>query len=300
MTSTAPMPHASNSPAELLADRQADTQVNAQTPAAHTAREMRQRTARREVTERRRTTQHLRQALVTGGLKLHYQPLVSLQSGFIRGAEAIVRLQHSRRGLIAAANFMPIAERSDLITDIGGWMLHQACTEAAAWPGTLSVALNLSQRHVQSGRLVRQLLECLSASGLSPDRLELELSEAMLIDDNDDTVFSLKALQGLGVRMALNNFGTGYASLSALKRLPITTLRLDRTLIHNLDEGTGTAIVQAAINAGHALGCAVLADGVECESQFQRLTEIGCDEGQGPYFNQPITAAEIAAMLAPG
>ncbi len=294
------MPHPSNSPAEILADTQVGVQVDAQAPAAHTARELRQRTARREVTERRRITQRLRQALVTGGLKLHYQPLVSLQSGFIRGAEAIIRLQHSRRGLIAAANFMPIAERTDIINDIGGWMLHQACVEAATWPAPLTVALSLSQRHVQSGRLIRQLLESLSASGLSPDRLELELTEAMLIDDNDDTVFSLKALQGLGVRMALNNFGTGYASLSALKRLPITTLRLDRSLIHNLGEGTGTAIVQAAINAGHVLGCAVLADGVEYESQFKRLTEIGCDEGQGPYFNQPVTAAEISAMLATG
>ncbi|GLR67214.1 hypothetical protein GCM10010909_18950 [Acidocella aquatica] len=273
----------------------------AEAPAPHSARELRQRTARREITERRRITQRVRQALATGGLMLQYQPLISLQSGFIRGAEAIIRLRHSRRGLIAASHFMPIAERSDVINDIGGWMLQQACVEAAGWPGNLSVALTLSQRHVQSGRLIRQLLESLSASGLPPEQLELELTEAMLIDENDDTVFALKALQSLGVRLALNNFGTGYASLSALKRLPITTLRLDRSLTQNLGEGpSGTAIVQAAIKAGQALGCTVLADGVESEEQLVLLSEIGCDEGQGPYFSQPVAAAEISAMLAAG
>ncbi len=272
----------------------------AQAPALLAARELRQRTARREVTERRRITQRVRQALANGGFVLQHQPLVSLHSGFIRGTEAVIRLRHNRRGLIAAGHFMPVAERSDVINDIGGWMLHQACMEAAAWTGGLSVAITLSQRHVQSGRLVRQLMESLSASGLAPERLELELSEATLIDGNDDSVFALKALQSLGVRLALSNFGTGYASLSALKRLPITTLRLDRSLVQNLDEGpSGTAIVQAAIKAGQALGCAVLADGVETAEQLALLSEIGCDEGQGPYFSQPVAAAEIAAMLAP-
>ncbi|OYV25070.1 MAG: hypothetical protein B7X08_07060, partial [Acidocella sp. 20-63-7] len=132
------------------------------------------------------------------------------------------------------------------------------------------------------------------------ERLEIELTEAMLIDDNDDTVFALKALQSIGVRLALNNFGLGYASLSALKRLPLRTLRLDRSLTHNLTEdGSGSAIIHAAIEAGHALGCTVLADGVETEAQLKRLMEIGCDEGQGPYFTSPVSAAEMAAMFAP-
>ncbi len=284
------MPHASKSSAEALLAAES---------APNEARELRQRTARREITERRRITQRLRQALLSDGFVLQYQPLISLRTGYMRGAETIIRLQHSRRGLIAAAHFMPIAERSEIINDVGGWMLQQACMQAASWPGELSVALTLSQRHMQGGMLIRQLLESLSASGLPAERLELELTEAMLIDDNDDTVFALRALQSLGVRLALNNFGTGYASLSALKRLPIATLRLDRSLIHNLHEGVAdAAIVQAAIKAGHALGCAVLADGVENEAQLALLSEIGCDEGQGPYFSQPVTAAEIAAMLA--
>jgi EAL domain-containing protein (putative c-di-GMP-specific phosphodiesterase class I) len=185
-----------------------------------------------------------------------------------------------------------------VITDVGGWMVYQACMEAAQWPDCLSVAITLSLRHLQSGRLIRQLLEALGRSGLAPERLELELTEAMLIDDNDDTVFSLRALHGIGVRMALNNFGLGYASLSALKRLPVTTLRLDRSLIQNLGEGASeAAIVRAAVEAGHALGCTVLADGVETQTQYQQLGQIGCDEGQGAYFSQPVTAAELAAML---
>jgi EAL domain-containing protein (putative c-di-GMP-specific phosphodiesterase class I) len=264
------------------------------------ARDLRLRNARREITERRRITQRLRQALATGGFVLHYQPIVSLNTGLIRGAEALIRLTHNRRGLIPANHFMPVAERSDVIVDVGGWILQNASWDAGAWPTNISVAITLSLRHLQSGRLVRQLMEALNRSGLAADRLELELTETMLIDDNDDTAFSLRALQALGVRMALNNFGAGYASLSALKRLPLSTLRLDRSLLQNLAEGKAeTAIVHAAINAGHALGCNVLADGVETEVQLALLKHIGCDEGQGTYFSNAVTAGELTAMLGP-
>jgi EAL domain-containing protein (putative c-di-GMP-specific phosphodiesterase class I) len=267
-------------------------------PAPQAARELRLKTARREVTERRRITQKLRQALATGGFSLHYQPIVSLKSGLARGAEALIRLHHSRRGFIPAQHFMPIAERSDVIADVTGWMLQNACAEAALWPEGFTVGVALTLRHLQSGKLVRQLLEALSRSGLAQERLELEVTEAMLIDDSDDTVFALKALRGIGVRLALNNFGTGYASLSALKRLPFATLRLDRSLTQNLGEDeASTAIVNAAIKAGQALGCAVLADGVENEMQFLKLCEIGADEGQGPYFSPAVSAAEMAAMF---
>jgi EAL domain-containing protein (putative c-di-GMP-specific phosphodiesterase class I) len=262
-------------------------------------KELRQRAARREITERRRITQRLRQALCTGGFVLHYQPIVSLASGLACGAETLIRLQHARRGLIPAAHFMPIAERSDVIIDVTGWIINTACAEAAGWPGHFSLFIALSQRHLQSGRLVRQLLEALSRSGLAPERLHMAITEAMLLDENDDTIFALRALQGLGVPFALNNFGTGYASLSALKRLRFSTLRLDRSLIQNLSERSGVAIVRAAVEAGHALDCKVLADGVETAEQYQRLADIGADEGQGPYFSVPVDAAEMAAMFTP-
>lgn len=265
------------------------------------ARDLRLRTARREITERRRITQRLRQALSSDGFVLHYQPQITLSTGAPRGGEAMIRLAHNRRGLILPSHFMPVAERSDIINDVGGWMLSHACNEASHWPEGFTLALTLSLRHLQSGRLmVKQLMEALNRSQIPAARLELELSEAMLIDAHEDTEFALRALQGIGVRLALNNFGTGYASLSALRRVPLTTLRLDRSLIQHLDESpSGAAIVQAAIEAGHALGCRVLADGIEHAAQFRLLAGLGCDEGQGSYFSQPVGAAEMAAMLGP-
>jgi EAL domain-containing protein (putative c-di-GMP-specific phosphodiesterase class I) len=263
------------------------------------ARALRARAARRDVTERRRVTARLREALTDNGLILHYQPQVRLKSGAVRGAEALIRLQHRRRGLILPNHFMPIAERSDVINDIGTWMLNRACAEAASWPGQLSVAVALSQRQLRSGKLTKILIEALGQSALAPQRLEVELTEAMLIDDNDDTIFSLKALRGLGVRMALNNFGTGYASLAALKRLPLSTLKLDRSLIDDLGQDRGgTAIVHAAVEAGHALGCAVLAEGVETAEQCRLLDEIGCDDAQGQFFAPPLTGAEFRARVS--
>ncbi len=245
-------------------------------------------------------TQRLRQALCSGGLILHYQPIINFSSGLSCGAETFIRLQHTRRGLIPAAHFMPIAERSDVIIDIAGWTINTACAEAAGWPGHFSIFTALSSRHLQSGKLVQQLLEALSRSGLPPERLHMEITESMLLDENDDTIFALRALQGLGVPLALNNFGTGYASLSALKRLKLSTLRLDRSLIQNLSEPSGLAIMRAAVQAGHALGCRVQANGVETAEQFHRLAEIGADEGQGAYFSAPVDAAEMAAMFTHG
>jgi EAL domain-containing protein (putative c-di-GMP-specific phosphodiesterase class I) len=262
------------------------------------ARALRARAARRDMTERRRVTARLREALVENGLLLHFQPQVHLRSGIVRGAEALIRLHHRRRGLILPNHFMPIAERSDVINDIGAWMLNRACLEAVSWPGHHAVALALSHRQLRSGKLTKHLIEALTRSELPPERLEVELTEAMLIDDNDDTMFSLKAIRGLGVRMALNNFGTGYASLSALKRLPLSTLKLDRSLVEYLGHDmSGTAIVHAAVEAGHALGCSVLAEGVETAEQRRLLDEIGCDEGQGLFFSPPISATELRARL---
>jgi EAL domain-containing protein (putative c-di-GMP-specific phosphodiesterase class I) len=263
------------------------------------ARALRARAARRDVTERRRVTARLRDALSENGLLLHYQPQLRLKTGEIRGAEALIRLQHRRRGLILPSHFMPIAERSDVINEIGAWMLGRACAEAAEWPAPLCVALALTHRQLRSGKLPKHLIEALGRSNLAAGRLEVELTEAMLIDDNDDTMFTLKTLQGLGVRLALNNFGTGYASLSALKRLPLSTLKLDRSLVDFLGQDTsGTAIVHAAVEAGHALGCTVLAEGVETAEQVRLLEDIGCDEAQGQFFGPPVPAPAFRARIA--
>jgi EAL domain-containing protein (putative c-di-GMP-specific phosphodiesterase class I) len=267
-------------------------------PDADAARALRVRSARREITERRRITQRLRQALGAGGFVMAYQPIISLSSGFIAGAESHIRLTHARRGMIPAAQFMPIAERSDIIADVGNWIIQTASEDARDWPEHLRVSIALSPGHLQSGGLVRQVLEALSRSGIAPERLEFELNEAMLTDQNEDMVFSLRALHGLGVRLALTSFGTGFASLGALKRLPLTTLRLDRTLLPGAAEDRAeTAILNAAIATGHALDCRLLAEGVETEAQLAQLRQFGCDEAQGPYFSQPVGAPEIRAML---
>ncbi len=266
--------------------------------APQVARALRARDARNDIALRRRVTQKLRAALAENHFVLHYQPKVDLRTGLVCGAEAMLRLHHRRRGLIAPAHFMPIAERSDLVNDIGGWALRAACREAALWPQRFKVSLDISHLQLRSGRLVKQAIEALSQSGLEPERLELELSEAMLIDEHEDTSFGVKAIRALGIGIALDDFGAGYASLSVLKRMPLTTLKLDRSVVLGLRHvADDTAIPRAAIDAAHALGCNVVADGVETEAQCRILDELGCDEGQGSYFSPALPAAELRARL---
>lgn len=265
---------------------------------ARTDRELRQHNARHRITERRRIVHKLRQALAADELALHFQPIVSLNNGLAKGAEAMLRLNHSRRGLIPAGHFLPLAEQSDVIVEVGGWMLRAACAEAAHLQNHFTISLALSLRHLQSGQLVRHLLEALNRANIAPERLELLITEAMLLDDNEDTIFALKAAQGLGVHLGLNHFGTGYASLTPLKRLPFSTLRLDKSLVQNLSEdAANTAIVHAAVEAGHALGCSVLADGVETATQYDLLRRIRADEGQGTFFGNAVPGAELARIF---
>jgi EAL domain-containing protein (putative c-di-GMP-specific phosphodiesterase class I) len=266
-------------------------------PPDHT-RHLRARAARRDMAERRRVAARLRQALAQNEFLLYYQPFQHLKSGIIRGAEAVIRLQHRRRGLIMPHHFMPIAERFDVVNDIGAWLLLNACQNAATWPSATCVAIRLTHRQLRSGKLAKQLIDALTISGLPASRLELGLTEPMLIDRDDDTIFAIRAVAGLGVRMAIDDFGAGYASLAALKRLPLTTLKLDRGLVQRLGQDHGdTAITHAAVEAGHAMGCSVLADGVETKEQYRLLEDIGCDSGQGPFISPPLTATQFLARL---
>ncbi len=258
------------------------------------ARNLRARAARDDSATRRRLIQKLRTALNEGGFVLHFQPIVHLKSGRVRSAEAMIRMQHRRRGLIPPASFMPVAERHDIIDDVGAWMLHEACRTAARWPGRFGVSLNVAHRQLRSGQLMKHVIEALAVSGLDAGRLELELSEAMLIDGHEETSFSLQAVRALGIGVALDNFGAGYASLSILRRLPLTTLKLDRSVLSDLKTGQGdAALPRAMIEAAHARGCKVVADGVETEVQCRLLDEMGCDEAQGPYFAPALSQDEI-------
>lgn len=265
---------------------------------ARTERELRQHNARHRIAERRRIVQKLRQELAADRLALHFQPIISLHNGLATGAEALLRLNHARRGFIPAGQFLALAEHSDVIIDIGSWMLHAACRDVAQFPEHFSVSLALSLRHLQSGELVKHLLEALDRSDIAPGRLELLITEAMLLDANEDTNFALKAVQGIGVRLALSQFGSGHASLAPLKRLPISSLRLDRSMVQNLTLASSTAaLTHAAIEAGHALGCSVLADGVESATQYDLLRQARADEGQGAFFGHAIPGEEFTQMF---
>ena len=252
---------------------------------------------RSEASERRRTEQDLRNALAHDQLALHYLPTVSLATGVTVGAEALIRWPHRKRGLLAPADFLPTAGRSSLITRIGGWVLRNACNEAAGWQDGGIVSVNIAARQLAEGVLFEQVSEALDLSGLSPERLELDLTEAMLVDIDVDAMLMLSAIRDLGVGIALDDFGTGHASLTVLRRVPLSVLKLDRALVRDLPHFREEAdIVRGIVAIGHAMDLTVTAEGIETEQQLAFLTEIGCDLGQGFLFGQPMAAEQFRAQ----
>lgn len=252
-----------------------------------------------ERTHLRRLRRDLTAAAAQDGFTLHYQPRIDLRSGAVTGGEALIRWPHSKRGLMAAGSFIPLAEQAGLVTEIGGWVLRTACAAALAWPPMVRVAVNVSARQLHDGALLGQLGAALAASGLAPERLEIELSEAILLEDDLDTLLALSAARDLGVGLTLDDFGSGLASLSMLRRLPFEQLKLDRSLIRGLTEdGDDVAIVQAIVDASHALGLAVVAEGVETAAQRALLAAIGCDAAQGYLFSRPLPEAGFRGLLA--
>ncbi len=244
----------------------------------------------------RRLRRDLSTASEQEGFVLHYQPRVALRSGAVTGAEALIRWPHRKRGLMAPGSFIPIAEQAGLISDIGAWVLRAACLSAATWNRDLRVAVNVSARQLHDRELLRQIGESIEISGLPPERLEIELSEAILLDDDLDTLLALSAIRDLGVGITLDDFGSGVASLSMLKRLPLELIKLDRSLVRTLpDDGEDVAIVQAIIDTSHALGLGVVAEGVETEAQRSLLAALGCDEAQGYLFSQPLPEDQFRA-----
>ena len=240
----------------------------------------------------------LRQAVARGELEVFYQPCVSLQDGRITGCEALVRWRHPERGMVSPGEFIPIAEETGLINEIGEWVLSTACADATNWPNHIRLAVNVSPVQFKSATLALKVTAALAESGLSASRLELEITEAVLIRDDDTALAILHQLRAIGVRIALDDFGTGYSSLSYLQRFPFDKIKIDRAFVEDLADGDGSSsIVQAVVNIAAARRMTTTAEGVETEAQRQMLRALGCSEMQGYLFSPPKPLAQIKALL---
>jgi diguanylate cyclase (GGDEF)-like protein len=246
----------------------------------------------------RRALQHdLRSAIERGQLSLHYQPQVRMD-GSVIGFEALVRWEHPVRGTVTPATFIPLAEESGVIISMGQWILREACREAASWPRPLQIAVNLSPVQFQHGDLPSLVHTVLLETGLAAGRLELEITEGVLIGDFSRAVSILRRLKALGVRIAMDDFGTGYSSLSYLQSFPFDKIKIDQAFIANLDRNVqSTAIIRAVIGLGHGLSLPVSAEGVETKEQMQFLARESCDEVQGFLFGRPQPIEAYDAMV---
>lgn len=240
----------------------------------------------------------LRGALERGEFELLYQPLVCLRTGRVRRLEALLRWHHPERGRISPDEFIGIAEDTDLIRQIGDWVLRRACEEAAGWPEEVGLAVNLSPVQFRDGGLLPAVAEALATSGLQPGRLELEVTETVLLRNEEANLATLRGLRGLGVQVAMDDFGTGYSSLGYLRSFAFDRLKIDRSFVAGLLDGAGdSAIVRAILALGRGLGMGVTAEGVETWRQCEMLRREGCDEAQGFLFSRPVAAAEVPALL---
>jgi predicted signal transduction protein with EAL and GGDEF domain len=249
---------------------------------------------------RRRIESDLRNAVVNGGLELHYQPVVDLQDNVIVGMEALVRWRHLERGMLSPAEFIPVAEETGLIVPLGEWVLGQACSDAAKWPADIKLAVNLSPAQFQDRNLMQVVIAALAASGLSPRRLELEITEELLLQDDDNTLARLHQLRELGVQIVMDDFGTGYSSLNYLRRFPLDKIKIDQSFIGDLSDGNevSIAIVQAVVRLAKVLRVRTTAEGVETEEQLNLVRAAGCTEMQGYLFSPPRPVQELLPLFS--
>ncbi|MDE2467597.1 MAG: EAL domain-containing protein [Bradyrhizobium sp.] len=240
----------------------------------------------------------LRQALSDGALEVYYQPCLGLQDNKITGCEALLRWRHPVRGMVSPAEFIPIAEETGLINQIGEWVLTTACAAAATWPQDIRLAVNVSPVQFKSGTLALKVIGALAASGLAASRLELEITEAVLIRDDETALAILHQLRAIGVRIALDDFGTGYSSLSYLQRFPFDKIKIDRCFVNDIEDSDGSScIVQAVVTIATARQMTTTAEGVETKQQQQLLRMLGCSEMQGYLFSPAKPAAEIERLF---
>jgi diguanylate cyclase (GGDEF)-like protein/PAS domain S-box-containing protein len=257
-----------------------------------------------EAVERLDLLADLRYAIERDELQLEYQPIVELETRQVSGLETLVRWDHPRRGRIAPADFIPIAEQSGLIVAIGRWVLLHACSHARHWSRSLpelapvTVTVNLSARQLGDVNLIDDVANALRVAGLRRDQLVLELTESTLLANSEETIGILTGLKSLGVRLAIDDFGTGYSSLSYLHRFPVDVLKIDKSFVAGVDAGPGaTALASAVIALGNSLGLRTVAEGIENEAQFGVLKGLGCKFGQGFLFSHPLPPGDVLPYL---
>jgi diguanylate cyclase (GGDEF)-like protein len=250
--------------------------------------------------ERRDLERELRNALINDEFELHYQPIVDVASGEICGCEALARWNHPRRGLVSPADFITLAEETGLIVPLGEWVIAAACREAANWPSEMRIAVNLSPAQLKSTELVSAVVRALAESGIAPGRLELEVTESVMMQDSTIAFAMLGRLHALGIRIALDDFGTGYSSLSFLQRFPFDKIKIDRSFVSELldERDESRLIAQAVLRFAISLGKTTTAEGVETREQLELLRAERCTEVQGYYISRPKKAGEIAELLA--
>jgi EAL domain-containing protein (putative c-di-GMP-specific phosphodiesterase class I) len=245
----------------------------------------------------------MRQALVSGRFRLHYQPQMSLANDRLVGAEALLRWRDPEMGDVPPARFIPVAEDSGFIVAIGDWVLSQAVRQAALWHQRgqgLPIAINVSALQFQQAQFVDRVASVLAVAGVPPHLLELELTESILVHEADEALHRLEALARLGVRLAIDDFGTGYSSLAYLKRFPIGKLKIDRSFVSGLpDDDSDVGIVRAILQMARALGMKVIAEGVETEAQRQFLRDEGCDDFQGYLCAPALDSMSFEQRLPP-
>lgn len=252
-----------------------------------------------EARRQREIERDLRAAIADGALTLHYQPQYRLRDHALVGFEALLRWHHPERGMIPPNDFIPLAERSGLIIPLGAWVLRAACAEAARWPSPVRVAVNLSPAQFRHGGLVGTIADALATHGLPGHLLELEVTESLLQRDAEETERLLRAIRGLGVSIAMDDFGTGWSSLAHLWRFPFSKLKIDRAFIRDLGHDPRlSAIVATIVGLGRILGMTVVAEGVETEEQARLLSQEGCDQVQGWLYGRAMPAEEARALIA--